>query len=54
MIEVNDKNTAKVYTRAENGKLSKVIDYGNGNRVEIPINRDGSVKFYDDTKLIHK
>ena len=34
------------------GKLSKVITYESGNRVEIPINPDGSVKWFDDTLLI--
>ena len=33
-------------------KLSKVIEYGNGARVMVPIIRDGSVKWFDDTKLI--
>ncbi|EHE96326.1 hypothetical protein [Enterocloster citroniae] len=33
-------------------KLSKVIEYGNGTRVMVPIIRDGSVKWFDDTKLI--
>lgn len=38
----------KVYTRADNGKLSKVVKYGSGNKVEVPINKDGSVKWYPD------
>lgn len=38
----------------ENGKagLTRVLAYDNGKRVEIPINRDGSVKWFDDTQLI--
>lgn len=49
----------KISTRAEltkegNGKLSKVLDWGNGHRVEIPINPDGSVKWFDDSKLLKK
>lgn len=38
----------------ENGKsrLTRVLTYDNGKRVEIPINRDGSVKWFDDTQLI--
>ena len=43
---------AKVYTKADNKKLSKVIEYRNGRKVEIPINRDGSVKWFDDNQLI--
>ena len=43
--------TVKTFTKADNGKLSKVIEYGTGAKVEIPINKDGSVKFFDDNKL---
>lgn len=38
----------KSYIRADNGKLSEVLEYGTGTRVEIPINNDGSVKWYED------
>lgn len=41
----------KTFTKADNGKLSKVIEYESGARVEIPINKDGSVKWLDDEKL---
>ena len=40
--------TVKTFTRADNGKLSKIIEYGTGKRVEIPINKDGTVKWYPD------
>lgn len=47
----------KIFTKAEltddgKSKMSKIIDYGNGHRVEIPINKDGFVKWFDDSKLI--
>lgn len=42
----------KRFTRADNGKLSKVLQYESGARVEIPINKDGSVKWFDDSKLL--
>lgn len=41
----------KTFTKADDGKLSKVIEYESGARVEIPINNDGSVKWFDDEKL---
>ncbi|GEM_PF-1308774 len=47
-------SVAKIYVKADNGKLSKVISYGTGARIEIPINKDGSVRWFDDTKLIKK
>lgn len=44
--------TVKTFTKADNGKLLKVLEYESGARVEIPINKDGSVKFFDDSKLL--
>ena len=41
-------DTVKSFIRADNGKLSKVLEYGTGERIEIPINGDGSVKWYED------
>ena len=38
--------TAKTFTKSEGGKLSKVVEYGTGARVEIPMNPDGSVRWY--------
>ena len=51
-------NLATLYTRAEvtemgESRLLKIIDYGN-KRVEIPINRDGSIRWFDDSQLIRK
>ncbi len=40
--------TVKTFTKADNGRLSKVIEYNSGTRVEIPINKDGSIKWYED------
>ncbi len=50
---------ARISTRAEltsegKSRMAKIIDYGNGHRVEIPINRDGTVKWFDDSRLIKK
>lgn len=33
-------------------KLSRVVEYGSGARVQVPVIRDGSVKWFDDSKLI--
>ena len=53
------ESTVKVWTRAErnndrSGRLHKVIDYGNGKQVAIPVNKDGTVRWFDDEKLIRK
>ena len=52
-------NLIRVSTKSEltsggKSQMSKVINFVNGNRVEIPINKDGSVKWFDDSKLIKK
>ena len=49
----------RIFTRAEltedgKGRLSKVIRFDYGKKVEIPINKDGSVCWIDDSKLIRK
>lgn len=49
----------KIWTRAEltetgESKMAKVVDFGSGKEVAIPINRDGSIKWFDDSKLIRK
>lgn len=51
--EVHSMNReVKTFTKADDGRLSKVIDYGNGSKVEIPINKDGSIKWFDDSALL--
>lgn len=49
------KSNAIVTTKSEltegNGRLSRVIEFHSGEKVEIPINKDGSVKWYDDERL---
>ena len=35
-------------------KLSKVVEYESGARVMVPIIRDGSIKWFDDSKLIKR
>ena len=41
---------ARVLIRADNGKLSKVLEFDSGQRVEIPINKEGSIKWLPDKK----
>lgn len=47
-------NNIRTSIKADNGKLSKVIRYQSGEKVEIPINKDGSVRWFDDLKLLKK
>lgn len=40
--------------KAENGKVTQVITYKSGARVEIPLTKTGEVKWFDDEKLRRK
>lgn len=40
--------TVKRFIKVDNGKRRQVIKYEMGKRVEIPINNDGSVRWYED------
>ena len=42
----------KKLIKAEDGKVSQVIEFDNGERIELPLDKDGNVKWFDDTKLI--
>jgi hypothetical protein len=45
----------KRFIKADTGKCGRVIKYRTGKRVEIPINSDGSVRWYEDRvkKTVH-
>lgn len=40
--------TVKTFTKSEGGRLRKVLEYRTGAKVEVPINRDGSIRWYKD------
>lgn len=40
--------TVKRFIKADNGKCTHIIRYKTGRRGEIPINKDGSVRWYED------
>ena len=40
--------TVKRFIKADNGKRKHVIEFETGKRVEIPINNDGTVCWYED------
>lgn len=44
----------KKWIKAEDGKESQVIEFDNGERIELPLDKDGNVKWFDDTKLLRK
>ena len=49
-IEV--KTVATLMTRCEDGKIYRVAEYNDKSQVAIPINPDGTVKWFDDSKLL--
>lgn len=40
--------------KADRGRVSQVLEWETGTRVEVPIEKDGSIKFFDDSKLLKK
>lgn len=41
-------------TKAGTTRVSKVIVFSSGNRVQIPIKLNGEIKWFDDSKLLKK
>lgn len=50
----NNKYSYRITTKCNITKLSKIIEYASGARVEIPIHPDGSIRWFDDSQLIKK
>ena len=44
----------KKWIKAEDGKVSQIIEFDNGERIGLPLDKDGNLKWFDDTKLIKK
>ncbi len=40
--------TVRRLLKADNGKLSQILEYDSEKRVEIPINKDGSIRWLPD------
>lgn len=41
----------KKWIKAENGRITQVIEFDDEHKVEIPLNKDGTVKWFDDSVL---
>ena len=44
----------KKIIKADNGKVTQVLEFDDGERIEIPLTQSGEIKWFDDTKLIRK
>ena len=53
-IKKHPTDGARKILKCDSGERYSVVEYMSGERVEIPINSDGSVRWFDDTKLIRK
>ena len=50
---VEIKTVATLSTRVEeDGRMYRVAEYDSHVRVEVPINPDGTVKWFDDSQLL--
>lgn len=54
MTHNNNNNHTCKWLQADNSKVTSIIEYSSGNRVSIPLNSDGSVKWFDDSVLLKK
>ena len=50
----DNKYGYRIITKCNITKLSRIIEYTSGARVEIPIYPDGSIRWFDDSQLIKK
>lgn len=44
----------KVVLKAENGKICQIIEYSNGERVVLPLEINGNIRWFDDERLRKK
>ena len=44
----------KKWIKAEDDKVTQVIEFDSGSKIELPLDKDGNLKWFDDTKLIKK
>ena len=50
---MNNTKNYSTFTKCENARLYKVIEYESGARVEIPISHAGAVVWYEDKMKNH-
>ena len=44
----------KKWIKADDGKVSQVVEFDSGSKIELPLTQSGDIKWFDDTKLIKK
>ena len=49
------KNEATFYYKSNiNGRVTQVIEFDDGSKIELPLDKNGNLKWFDDSKLIKK
>lgn len=51
VVEIKTVATLSTMVK-EDGRLYRVAEYDSHARIEVPINPDGTVKYFDDSKLL--
>lgn len=44
----------KKWIKADNGRVTQVIEFDDGSKMELPLDNQGKLKWFDDSKLIKK
>lgn len=44
----------KKIIKAEDGRVTQVVEFDSGSKIELPLDKDGNVKWFDDSKLLRK
>ena len=44
----------KKWIKADNGRVTQVIEFDDGSKMELPLDNNGNLKWFDDSKLIKK
>ena len=44
----------KKWIKAEDGKVTQVVEFDSGSKSDLRLDKDGNLKWFDDTKLLKK
>ena len=47
-------NKMRKWIKTEDGKVSQVVEFDSGSKIELRLDKDGNLKWFEDTKLIKK
>ena len=44
----------KKWIKADNGRVTQVIEFDDGSKMELPLDNNGNLKWFDDSKFVKK